>query len=160
VFLSIAAPWYLWEESENLRYLRYFILEENVLHYLTPHFDREQPWYYHGGVLAVGFFPWTALIYLSFKNVAASLKDERRLFLILWMAVPLLVFSFSAANSPATSFPSFRRWLFSSPRRSRLPYRQNKPRLSVGTGNVVLGVKEFLEAWDRLAEKVMVFVEE
>ncbi len=107
LFLLIVAPWYLWAESRNPGYLRYFILEENFLRYLTPHFHRAQPWYYYVGVLAIGFFPWTALIYLPFKNITAALKDERRLFLILWMVLPLLFFSFSAAKQPGYILPVF-----------------------------------------------------
>ncbi|MGH7766172.1 MAG: ArnT family glycosyltransferase [Candidatus Binatia bacterium] len=107
LFLLVAAPWYAWAEIRNPGYLRYFLLEENFLRYLTPHFEREQPWYYYGGILAGGFFPWTALIYLPFKNLASLLKDERKLFLLLWAIVPLVVFSFSASKQPGYILPIF-----------------------------------------------------
>jgi dolichyl-phosphate-mannose-protein mannosyltransferase len=105
VFLLVVAPWYLWVELRNPGYLRYFLLEENLLRYLTPHFNRGQPWHYYAQVLAIGFFPWTALIYLPFT--AAGPRGERTSFLLLWIALPLLFFSFSVAKQPGYILPIF-----------------------------------------------------
>lgn len=107
VFLLIVTPWYLSVELRNPGYLRYFLLEENFLRYLTPHFNRGQPWYYYAEVLAVGFFPWTALIFAPFKGIATALRDERKLFLLLWAVLPLLFFSLSAAKQPGYILPIF-----------------------------------------------------
>ncbi|HEX9444175.1 MAG TPA: glycosyltransferase family 39 protein [Candidatus Binatia bacterium] len=132
IFLVIAAPWYLWAEARNPGYLKYFLFEENFLRYLTPHFNRGQPWHYYALVLAVGFFPWSALIYLPFKGIAAAAKDDGRLFLLLWAALPVLFFSFSLAKQPGYILPVFpplailtgdaiARALESSSYRTRLP---------------------------------------
>ena len=107
LFILVAAPWYLWVELRNPGYIRYFLLEENLLRYLTPHFNRGQPWYYYVEVLAVGFFPWSALIYAPFKQIATALRDERRLFLLLWAVLPLLFFSLSVAKQPGYILPIF-----------------------------------------------------
>ena len=107
VFLLIVAPWYLWVELRNPGYLRYFLLEENLLRYLTPHFNRGRPWHYYVKVLAVGFFPWTALMYAPFLQITATLRDERKIFLLLWLVVPLLFFSFSLAKHPGYILPIF-----------------------------------------------------
>ncbi len=107
VFLLIVAPWYLAAELRNPGYLRYFLLEENLLRYLTPYFHREQPWYYYVEILIIGFFPWSALIYAPFKRIAAALKDERRLFLLLWAVLPLLFFSLSLSKQPGYILPIF-----------------------------------------------------
>ena len=132
VFLLIAAPWYLWVEARNPGYLKYFLFEENFLRYLTPHFNRGQPWHYYALVLAVGFFPWSALIYLPFKGITAAAKDDGRLFLFLWAALPVLFFSLSLAKQPGYILPVFpplailtgeaiARTLKSSSYRTRLP---------------------------------------
>jgi 4-amino-4-deoxy-L-arabinose transferase-like glycosyltransferase len=107
IFLLIVAPWYVCVELRNPGYLRYFLLEENFLRYLTPQFKRGQPWHYYIEVLAVGFFPWTALIYAPFMGIPAALKDERKLFLLLWVVLPFLFFSFSHAKQPGYILPIF-----------------------------------------------------
>jgi 4-amino-4-deoxy-L-arabinose transferase-like glycosyltransferase len=107
VFLLIVAPWYLWVELRNPGYLRYFLFEENFLRYLTPHFNRGQPWYYYVEVLAFGFFPWTALIYAPFTKTAPLLRDDRKIFLLLWIAAPFLFFSFSLSKQPGYILPIF-----------------------------------------------------
>ncbi|HEY6199060.1 MAG TPA: glycosyltransferase family 39 protein [Candidatus Binatia bacterium] len=106
LFLLIAAPWYLWAEARNPDYLRYFFIEENFLRYLTPRFNRGQPWYFYFEVLAVGFLPWTTLLQLPFTR-AAALKDADRLFIVLWAVVPFFFFSFSAAKQPGYILPAF-----------------------------------------------------
>lgn len=107
VFLLIAAPWYAWAEARNPGYLQYFLFEENFLRYLTPHFNRGQPWHYYGLVLAVGFFPWSALLHLPFKGIRSAAKNDGRIFLLLWIALPLLFFSFSSAKQPGYILPVF-----------------------------------------------------
>ena len=97
IFLLIAAPWYLAAELRNPGYLRYFLFEENFLRYVTPHFNRGQPWYYYVEVLAVGFFPWTALIYAPFTKPAELLRLQSRRARFLHKARPLLL------NLPLTS---------------------------------------------------------
>jgi 4-amino-4-deoxy-L-arabinose transferase-like glycosyltransferase len=53
LFLIIVAPWYIWAEIRNPGYLYYFLSEENVLRFVTPHFSRNEPFYYFLGVLAI-----------------------------------------------------------------------------------------------------------
>jgi 4-amino-4-deoxy-L-arabinose transferase-like glycosyltransferase len=106
IVLLIAAPWYLWAEARNPGYLHYFFVEENFLRYLTPRFNRGQPWYFYLEVLAIGFLPWTTMLQLPFTR-ASELKNEDRLFILLWVAVPFIFFSFSAAKQPGYILPAF-----------------------------------------------------
>jgi 4-amino-4-deoxy-L-arabinose transferase-like glycosyltransferase len=57
IVFVIAAPWYSWAELQNPGYLKYFLWEEHLLRFLTPHFSRTGPWYYFCLVLAAGFVP-------------------------------------------------------------------------------------------------------
>jgi 4-amino-4-deoxy-L-arabinose transferase-like glycosyltransferase len=106
VLLLIAAPWYLWAEARNPGYLHYFFFEENFLRYVTPRFNRVQPWYFYFEVLAIGFLPWTALLALPFTR-ASGLQNEHRLLVLLWAAVPFIFFSLSAAKQPGYILPAF-----------------------------------------------------
>ena len=106
VLLLIAAPWYLWAEARNPGYLHYFLFEENFLRYMTPRFNRVQPWYFYFEVLALGFLPWNLLLGLPFTR-ASGLQNEHRILIVLWAVVPFMFFSLSAAKQPGYILPAF-----------------------------------------------------
>ncbi len=95
LFLIITAPWYIWAEIRNAGYLRYFLWEENFVRFLTPHFGRTEPVYYFVEVLAVGFLPWTFLLPYVIRAQWKRPVNEAILFLLLWVTLPFLFFSFS-----------------------------------------------------------------
>ena len=95
LFLIIVSPWYIWAEIRNPGYLYYFLSEENVLRFVTPHFSRNEPFYYFLGVLAIGFMPWTFLLPYAIRAQWQKRKNDTTLFLVLWTVLPFLFFSFS-----------------------------------------------------------------
>ena len=95
VIVTIVAPWYIWVEIRNPGYLSYYLWEENVSRFLTPHFHRGGPWYYFLVVLAAGLLPWTFLFPSVIRGKLKKPVDEITLFLILWTVMPFLFFSFS-----------------------------------------------------------------
>jgi 4-amino-4-deoxy-L-arabinose transferase-like glycosyltransferase len=107
LFLLTAAPWYALAELRNPGYLHHFLWEENLARFATTQFKRTGPWYYFVAVLAGGFFPWTVLLPTTIADLwKRSLKDER-LFLILWIALPLLFFSLSSSKLPHYILPIY-----------------------------------------------------
>ncbi len=123
VFSAIVAPWAGWTEASYPGYLRYFFWEENVLRFLTPHFQRSEPWYYFIIVVACGFFPWSLLLPSAIKNTWSKSLAKDNLFLILWIVVPFLFFSASHSKLPHYILPIF-------------------PALSVLTGRCVKAISE------------------
>ncbi len=107
VFGAIVAPWAGWTETRYPGYLRYFFWEENVLRFLTPHFQRSEPWYYFIIVVACGFFPWSLLLPSAIKNTWNKSLAKDNLFLILWIVVPFLFFSASNSKLPHYILPIF-----------------------------------------------------
>lgn len=107
VFCAIVVPVYLWAEFKNPGYLQYFLWEENLLRFFTPHFQRGQPWYYFFLVIAVGFLPWSVLIPSVVTAHWKKKLEDRDLFLILWIALPLLFFSLSSSKLPHYVLPIF-----------------------------------------------------
>jgi len=107
LFCAILVPVYVWAEFKHPGYLHYFLWEENILRFFTSHFQRGQPWYYFIVVIAAGFLPWSILIP---SVVAAYWKqkfDERELFLVLWIVLPVIFFSLSSAKLPHYVLPVF-----------------------------------------------------
>lgn len=107
VFFAIVAPWHAWAEARNPGYLRYFLLEENYLRFLTPHFHRTKTWYYFFLVVSAGFAPWSVLIPFIVKDFCKKAIDDRSLFLILWIVVPFVFFTLSDSKLPHYILPIF-----------------------------------------------------
>lgn len=107
VFISMVAPLYVWAEARSPGYLRYFLLEENYLRFLTPHFHRSKTWYYYFLVVAAGFAPWSVLIPFIVKDLRKKAMDDGSLYLILWVAVPFVFFTLSNSKLPHYILPIF-----------------------------------------------------
>ena len=98
LFSLIALPWYVVVEIRNPGYLHYFFWEQNVARFTTNEFNRSGAWYYFIAVLSAGFLPWTTLLPATIGDLYKRSLDRERLFLILWIALPLLFFSFSSSK--------------------------------------------------------------
>jgi 4-amino-4-deoxy-L-arabinose transferase-like glycosyltransferase len=59
LFLAITVPWH-WLAARRLEdFLEFFFVHEHVARYLTPSADRQEPWWFFGGVFLAGSMPWT-----------------------------------------------------------------------------------------------------
>jgi 4-amino-4-deoxy-L-arabinose transferase-like glycosyltransferase len=59
LFLAITVPWH-WLAARRLEdFLEFFFVHEHVARYLTPIADRQEPWWFFGGVFLAGSMPWT-----------------------------------------------------------------------------------------------------
>jgi 4-amino-4-deoxy-L-arabinose transferase-like glycosyltransferase len=107
LIVLVLAPSYWWMEVKNPGYLQYFLWDENFGRFLGSDFDRAQPWYYFLGVLFVGSLPWSFLLPLVVKDQWTRAVEDKNLFLIVWVVLPLLFFSASKAKLPHYILPIF-----------------------------------------------------
>jgi 4-amino-4-deoxy-L-arabinose transferase-like glycosyltransferase len=107
LFLLTAAPWYILVEYRNPGYVHHFLWEENVARFATSQFKRSGSWYYFIVVLSGGFLPWTVMLPTTIANLWKRSLDGERLFVILWIALPLLGFSLSSSKLPHYILPIF-----------------------------------------------------
>jgi 4-amino-4-deoxy-L-arabinose transferase-like glycosyltransferase len=107
LFLIVVVSWYLAVELRNPGYLRHFLWEENFARFTTTEFNRSGPWYYFFMVLAAGFFPWTVLLPMTLADFRKRPPADGHLFLILWVALPFIVFSLSASKLPHYILPLY-----------------------------------------------------
>jgi len=107
VFFTIATPWYWCVEARNPGYLRYFLWEEHVLRYVTPHFARSKGWYYYFLVLGVGFLPWSFFIPIVARKLWKRTFNDANLFLVLWTILPFGFFSAANAKLPHYILPIY-----------------------------------------------------
>jgi len=107
LFLALVGPWYVLAEARNAGFLRYYLWDEHFGRFATSSFDREQPWYFFLAVLAIGFLPWSMLLPSVIKRHWSQSLDERRIFLLSWSMVPLLLFSLSSSKLAHYILPIF-----------------------------------------------------
>jgi 4-amino-4-deoxy-L-arabinose transferase-like glycosyltransferase len=107
LFLALVGPWYLLAEARNPGFLRYYLWDEHFGRFITPGFDRKQPWYFFFGVLTVGFLPWSTLLPSVVRRYWSEPLDEKKIFVILWSILPLIFFSISSSKLPHYILPIF-----------------------------------------------------
>ncbi|MCL2888445.1 MAG: glycosyltransferase family 39 protein [Elusimicrobia bacterium] len=92
-FLVIVTPWFYLVCKANPDFFRFFFIQEHFLRYTTKMHGRYEPFWFFIPVIVGGIFPWTAGLFLSFKNMFAKREDV--IFLSCWFFVMLLFFSIS-----------------------------------------------------------------
>jgi len=116
VFCVIALPWYGAVQLRNPGFFRQFILEHNLARFGTNLYHHQQPLWYYAPVTLLALLPWTIFVaeavtesiriwWSERKNSAAS---DRFLdsFLITWLFVPVIFFSFSQSKLPGYILPA------------------------------------------------------
>jgi len=105
VFFAIALPWYVAVQLKTHQFFQVFILQHNLERFGTNLYRHQQPYWYYVPVFLLGVLPWTVYVLAAIVaalrgatgNQAAPKPGDRqwRAFLMLWIAVPLVVFTIS-----------------------------------------------------------------
>lgn len=109
-FAVVALPWFISMSIQHRGLLDHF-LENQVLSRVTSSVhERPGPIYYYVGILAGGFFPWTAaLAWSSVHHLRRPWSAWKLWSLCIW-APCFVVFSFSGSKLPAYILPLFPIW--------------------------------------------------
>lgn len=115
-FCALAAPWYVAVQIRNPQFLRVFIFEHNLARFGTNLYHHPEPFWYFLPVTLIGLIPWTVFVAASFaetirvwwterQQMRAS-EDALNAFLVIWLIVPVLFFSFSRSKLPGYIVPA------------------------------------------------------
>lgn len=122
LFLATAAVWYAPVVARNGReFIDEFFIGHHFQRYLSNKYRHPQPFYFFPLVALAASFPWSfyLLSSLAQPDSWASLKrwrqtssertpdDRLHLFLLLWIAAPIVFFSFSGSKLPGYILPIF-----------------------------------------------------
>lgn len=112
LFLATAAVWYAPVMARHGReFFNEFFIGHHFQRYLSNKYKHPQPFYFFPLVVLAGSFPWNiyfvAAVWRALKERGELLKDRLRLFLWLWMLLPILFFSFSGSKLPGYILPVF-----------------------------------------------------
>jgi 4-amino-4-deoxy-L-arabinose transferase-like glycosyltransferase len=112
LFLGISLPWYLLcYKANGATFIREFIVQHNIERFTTDRYKHSQPLWFYAGVLFAGFFPWVFQLTLAIARyfrggVLTGQRDSRRrVFLGLWVVVPLSFFTLARAKLPGYILP-------------------------------------------------------
>lgn len=116
VFLGVAAPWYIAVQLRNPEFFRVFILEHNLARFGSDLYHHTQPFWFYLPVVALALVPWVAFVAAAMAEVVRAWWAERRAlfetgdalnaFLILWLVIPVVFFSFSRSKLPGYVLPA------------------------------------------------------
>jgi 4-amino-4-deoxy-L-arabinose transferase-like glycosyltransferase len=104
-FLVVAAPWYVAILLDQGRhFVDVFILNHNVERFTSTVHRHPGPVWYYLPMLLGGLFPWSGLAVPALIRIdpRASRLD---LFVVLWLALPLLFFSIAGSKLPGYILP-------------------------------------------------------
>jgi 4-amino-4-deoxy-L-arabinose transferase-like glycosyltransferase len=120
LFFAIALPWYLLAQHRVPQFFRVFFLEHNLERFGTNLYQHSQPFWYYIPVFLLAALPWTWFTLMAVARAARNAVERLRadaaqektgddgldLFLLAWMAVPILFFSISRSKLPGYILPS------------------------------------------------------
>jgi 4-amino-4-deoxy-L-arabinose transferase-like glycosyltransferase len=103
LFLAITVPWH-WLAARRLAdFLEFFFVHEHVARYLTPSADRQEPWWFFGGVFLAGSVPWTLpalrVVAGGWRRRAAATQATFQPTVFLWIWVVFIGVFFSLSDS-------------------------------------------------------------
>ena len=102
LFLAITLPWFWVVQSRNPEFFQFFFIREHFARFLTNVAHREEPFWFFIPILAIALLPvignWRhwRLSGIEATRVPAAFRAE--LFLLIWCAVVVVLFSFSQSK--------------------------------------------------------------
>ncbi|HEV2962842.1 MAG TPA: glycosyltransferase family 39 protein [Candidatus Angelobacter sp.] len=123
LFFAIALPWYVALQIKVPQFFRFFFYEQNLQRFGTNRYQHSQPFWYYIPVFLLSVFPWVVFtvtaIVAAGKSAMAKLRGQRPsepsnetgedwlpVFLLLWMAIPIIFFSISRSKLPGYILPA------------------------------------------------------
>ncbi len=106
VFVGLAAPWFAVALHKHPNLMGYWLGDETAGRVLSTAHGRAEPWWYFLPQLPLLMLPWLPELVRGMRpHRAGNERVSRRLLLILWIAVPLVVFSISGSKRPNYLLP-------------------------------------------------------
>lgn len=115
VYLAVTLPWFIAIQRANPEFFRVFILEHNLARFATDLYRHKQPFWYFLPVALVGLLPWTVFVIAAvvdairdwrFSVEQPAGEEDFRTFLVLWLLLPIVFFSFSQSKLPGYILPA------------------------------------------------------
>ncbi|MGH9784115.1 MAG: glycosyltransferase family 39 protein, partial [Terriglobia bacterium] len=110
-FCAVAAPWYILCYAYNgAPFVEEFLVQQNLARLVSAaQLGHGQPFWFYVPILFAGLFPWSPLLLLplleTLRARSSLFQDQRRAFLVWWIALPFLFFSLAENKLPGYVLP-------------------------------------------------------
>ncbi|WP_166367187.1 lipid IV(A) 4-amino-4-deoxy-L-arabinosyltransferase [Pseudomonas akapageensis] len=105
VAVAISLPWGLTVHARESDFWNFFFWHEHIRRFAGENAQHARPWWFYLPMLVVSSLPWALLLPGTFKQAWHSRRDPKILFLLLWMLLPLALFSMSKGKLPTYIMP-------------------------------------------------------
>ncbi len=120
LFCAVSLPWYFAVQLRNPEFFRVFFLQHNLERFSSNVYHHHAPFWYYLPVTLLALVPWTVFVLVACvesvrvwwaeRSSAASTNEncelQFRLFLLLWLIVPVAFFSISQSKLPGYILPA------------------------------------------------------
>jgi len=115
LYLAVAAPWYIAVERANPEFFRAFFLQQNLERFTSNLYHHPQPFWFYWTIILIALVPWTvfaieaivdALRNWRYSTNEPAGKEDLRTYLVLWLLLPMIFFSFSHSKLPGYILPA------------------------------------------------------
>lgn len=110
LFLAISLPWHLLAQWHNPEFIRYYVLDQQILRYFTHISGRSQPIWFLPLVLIGGLLPWTVWLPQALHGAWVKARTQNQTilsFLLIWPTVVFTLFWFSKSQLSPYILPMF-----------------------------------------------------
>lgn len=112
LFLLIVLPWHILVQSRNPEFFQFYFIDQQFLRYSTLIAQRYQPDWFFIPIFIAGFLPWVCFfpqaIVSHFPRNCQQFKEKNNyIFLLLWIGIIFIFFSFSHSKLIPYILPIF-----------------------------------------------------
>ncbi|NBX02729.1 MAG: glycosyltransferase family 39 protein [Alphaproteobacteria bacterium] len=107
IFVAIAAPWHVLMQMQHPEFFNFYFIHEHFTRYLSDGHRRTAPWWFFIAVTFAGLVPWVFFAWGALGQAFKNRADDKTLFLLLWILLPLIFFSTSHSKLVPYIFPIF-----------------------------------------------------
>ena len=105
VAIVVSLPWALAIHSQEPDFWRFFFWNEHIRRFAADNAQHTRPWWFFGPIMVVSCLPWAALLPSTLVQAWKSKAQAGTGFLLLWLFVPLAIFSLSKGKLPTYIMP-------------------------------------------------------
>lgn len=116
IFLLVATPWYIAVQLETPSFFRFFFFEQNLQRFGTGRYHHPAPFWFFFAVFLLAVLPWTTYAVAALVDVIRDWRFRKKyqqdfgdglpLYLLLWVLIPIVFFSFSQSKLPGYILPA------------------------------------------------------
>ena len=105
VAAAVCLPWALAIHHQEPDFWNFFFWNEHVRRFAADNAQHARPWWFYLPMLVVSALPWAALLPTTFIQAWNDKRQPVSGFLLLWLLLPLAIFSMSSGKLPTYIMP-------------------------------------------------------